>query len=825
LRWGKDAALSRFFKRFLKIKKEGAHGMLSLVEALFILACTSHRKDMEEPKQSLGLTPARLTLLALTVLAILLRPWVLESFGTSTRLCFAFLCLCIFSLTKRNLKGTLALAVSLVLLMSLVHPLRVLDPFKAAAAAEAGRGKQVFQVLESREYSHDVKLFEKKNEKWKPQAGIWSLRRKAKDGLEAGDFFAVYEGGNRLFWPGYSRRNPGDALIRGERMGQLALQDRLLLKGLPPAQAWDPLAGWRVKLERRLKSECEHSWPILTAMLLGNREHLPEQMIEDFRRSGLAHLLAVSGMHVGLLAAGCLALLSFLPLSWHLRYLLLLPALLLYAALTGGSVSVLRAAGMGSLLIFSRLFERRLLLLEVLILSALIQLWLEPNQLMKPGFQLSYLAVAALALSVEVGSKFSRRLPKWALYFWKSLQASSQITLGSAAILLFHFGQLSLTGLWVNPLAIPLAGLLLMCGALQLLAPFPGRPFGHVADALYQCLEWVAHQSAQLDVGFIEMRLAPLQAVFLALVCWLLILPLARFRFRMLLTALLLVLVLDLIPRSQNQGLARLWMLDVGQGDSVLLQSPGGQLILFDAGWCHPSGGSNRGLDVVLPALKYFPAAPLRDLVLSHPDLDHIGGSAALIETGRVQRVWLNDERRDNAPFRRFEAALEKEELCVQSMRAGCILLSEANYRIYALGPPPVGVCSAGNERSVVLLVVHGDTRFLLTGDAGFEEEAWLARRYGSLLEAHVLKLGHHGAKKASSFPFLHLVKPELALASCGRFNRYGHPSPVMADRLAKVGVPFLSTAYQGAVCFESRGRGFRVRNPDAAVPWVGPLF
>lgn len=561
----------------------------------------------------------------------------------------------------------------------------------------------------------------------------------------------------------------------------------------PPAgtrlRVTDPGGGWRDRLEAqrlrllnalqgRLRDGTGAAADWLQAMLLGQRDELGELQQERLRRTGLAHLLALSGLHVGLvmLALGRLAAL-LLP-GARLRWLVLLAALPAFAWLTGGMLSVRRAALMGVLLLAARLLGRRARGPDLLLAAMVVLLLADPGEVMHPGFQLSFCAVGAL-VSMKSPARIARagigaRSLVWLQDMWR---ASWRVSLATAPVLLLHFRELALAGPLLNLVAIPLASLLVLTGLLHLVLPLPGEPLGQLAHLLARSLDGMA---ATVPAPRLVWSPVPVQLILVSLATLLL---LVRWRGSSVPAALACCLLAgDLLPRSLPPA-PFACMLHVGQGDAILLCSPAGRRILVDCGWARPDapGGSARGL---LAALDRLAPDGLDWLVLTHPDQDHLGGAQALVERLPIGSILFNGEWKENLAQRALQASIASVGTALVEGVPGMLLQAEPGWRLRVLGPPPAaGPCEAGNERSIVLLLESRAGRLLLTGDAGFEEEAWLLG-WGERLDADWLKLGHHGSRGSSSGPFLDATSPREVWISCSRDNRYGHPHPELLHRL-----------------------------------------
>jgi len=611
-----------------------------------------------------------------------------------------------------------------------------------------------------------------------------------------------------------------------------SLQMRLQQVDLPASRPFPLTAALRRLREvcaRRLLEGSGAGGPWMVAILLGEQSLLPPKEVELWQRTGLAHLLAVSGLNTGVLALALWQGLAPLPLRRGWKDTLLALLLLLYLPLAGWQVSVKRAVGMALVLLAGRSLERPQSGLGALALTASILLWLEPAELARPGFQMSCGAVAALLMGM--GQQAGRAAPsaegRWRaglrkawLGLWQALRLSAVAQAGTAVFQLACFGSLPLSGLALNVVAVPLSSIFTVAAFLHLLLPLPGEPLGALCEALAATITWCA---AHVPVLALNWQAHPLQMALLALASVVALLPLRGLRPlpRLGLAGLVLVVAVDLLPRWQRP---RAWicLFNAGQGDALLLSSPHGRGVLVDAGWDDPRGGGQRGGRLAQACARILPQPP-QWLVLSHPDQDHLGGAEAWLRAMPACTILWNGEWKENPPQQRLRSALAEHGRTLVVARPGTLLQAEAEWRLRVLGPPPPAPGVEGNERSIVLRLESAQGAVMLTADAGHAEEKWLAA-WGPWLHSRWLKVGHHGSRGSSSPSFLDLVRPAEAWISSGAGNRYGHPHGEVLRELRARGVRVHRTDRQGWrwLPLDGGGRpGRAMPRPRLALEWA----
>jgi DNA internalization-related competence protein ComEC/Rec2 len=272
-----------------------------------------------------------------------------------------------------------------------------------------------------------------------------------------------------------------------------------------------------------------------------------------------------------------------------------------------------------------------------------------------------------------------------------------------------------------------------------------------------------------------------------------------------------LTLAADSAP-EQGGGTLTVVFLDVGQGDAALVQTPGGKNILIDAGPAGPRRGADAGKRVILPFLRARGVNRLDQIIVTHPDLDHIGGLESILKSSDLKVVELLEPGVLH-PSEAYEALLETALACPKLIyrqpRAGTALDWGEGVRAEVLHPSVLK--EDNNDSSVVVKIAYGQISFLFAGDISAEVEKEVIRRMGWRLRATILKVAHHGSKHSSSDDFLGRVRPEAAVISCGKGNLFGHPAPETLERLRKIRAKVYRTDESGNITIVSDGEGYRV--------------
>jgi competence protein ComEC len=580
-------------------------------------------------------------------------------------------------------------------------------------------------------------------------------------------------------------RNPGgfDYLARLARDG-IHVTGSARVEEVVPLDAPGP--PWHERVRRRALDAIDAALPpasaaLLGGLLLGERRGLPPEIDDGFRRAGVYHVLAVSGFNVALVASAVFVLARLIGLGNRTAAAGAVVVVLGFGAVVGPQPSVLRAVVMALLVLSAVLLDRDTEVLNSLAAAALAILAFRPYDLLDPGFQLSFAATAGIVLAPH-----PRHLVLGAL----AVSAGAQLSV--LPITLWHFHQVSLAGLIANLAVVPLAAVATVVGLVGAALAFAWEGAAQLAfDAVWPvllALRAVVALAAALPGALVYLPAPPAAAIVCyavalaaAAIAWKTRRPGPRLAYRAAVgsgAALVVAVALAVWPLARPpDGRLRVAVLDVGQGDALVVEGPDGRVVVVDAG---PGGGGrlDAGERVVAPYLWWRGHLRVAATVVTHDHADHAGGMAAVRARFHAGEVWTADTLID-AP-----RALGGAVISALPITAG---------------PRP-------NDRALVLRVDYGAASFLLASDIpGVVERALVAS--GVPLAATVLKVSHHGARDGSTPAFLDAVRPVVAAVSVGARNPYGHPDPGALARLAAAGARVMRTDRDGALLFESDGR------------------
>jgi len=593
---------------------------------------------------------------------------------------------------------------------------------------------------------------------------------------------------------------------------------------------------WREGVRTRLTALFPERAALVAALVLARKEGVDRELRDGFTRSGVAHLLAISGFHVGVIAMAVLVLLRATGLSRERAAGGCAAAVWAYVVFIGAPDAAVRAAILTMVVAAGVARGRPVHRVGALASALLLFLLVDPGAVGRPGFQLSFAGAAGLALlAAPVDRGLARRL-RWrtARALRGGVAAGVAATVATLPAVGWHFGELSTVGIPVTLAATPLVAAAIpgILASLVLdLLPGPLATFtAGGTDLVLAALVEVVEASAELSFAVVPVaRRWILAGVGGAVVAVVWITPSRTATdLRLALGAAGCVAGLLLLPVGGRLAVGssmEIAVFDVGQGDAIGIRSPAGRWILVDAGPGAPGGGAASASEAAaVRALRDRGVTRLEALLLSHPDLDHIGGVVPLVESFDPALVAGPGHVRGTEAYRSaLEAAAAADGgdgiRWLALARGQRLRLDGVHLEVlHPAGRPDAS--DEPNASSLVLLLRFGAFTALLTGDAPRAVEEDVAGLVG---DVDLLKVAHHGSRTSSSPRFLAAVTPEVALVSVGRRNRYGHPHPEVTARL-EAAARLLRTDRNGTIRVTvERDGGWRVRTERGSEGQDGP--
>ncbi len=572
----------------------------------------------------------------------------------------------------------------------------------------------------------------------------------------------------------------------------------------------------------------------LKSLVISDAGTLSPDLWEAFRKTGTAHILSISGLHVGIVALFFYKIFFFalrrserLTLAVNIRKaaiaMTVIPVVV-YGLLAGFPVPTQRAVIMVIAFVAAFVLDRGRDYFNTLALAALVILALYPYSIWDVSFQLSFAAVFFILLVAQAWKKetdkdedpvqdggFLRRVWEKRIKPLKSvLLVTLAAGIGTAPILAYHFNMVSFTGLLANLVAVPLSSaiipLLLVSVVLSPLWAGLAKALLVVSDVLFSLLVWVIKFFSALPYSSIRVAAPTILEVILY---YGLVITLVNARRRRVYAYAAAVLLLAIFADwgywgyyAGRGGPLRAAFISVGQGESELIEFPGGKTMLIDGGGMYGTD-FDVGESVVAPFLWSRRVRKIDYMVLSHPQLDHMGGLKFIAGNFNVGEFWWNGD----GDLKELGRILEKKKVKIRELSSPFVFDIEG-VTVEVLHPEK-GMRLPPNDMSLVLRLKYGDFSLLLTGDITAEAESILSKKAA---RASVLKAPHHGSRYSSTEGFLAVVRPEAVIISAGRGNQFGFPHEEALARYMTSGAKVFRTDTQGAIMLESDGKGYDVR-------------
>src|SRR6266516_328367 len=614
-------------------------------------------------------------------------------------------------------------------------------------------------------------------------------------------------GAVRLRWPDGPEAHGGSTwIVAGRWLGSA----RLGILALRRVRLLDAERRGRGALRDRLSARAAALFgaraPLVEALVTGRRAELDAAVRERYVASGLAHLLSISGFHVGFFAAWIGLLLRLLQLPRSRRLVVGTLVVFAYVWLLGFPAPATRAGAMLAVDAAARLRQRAVTPRGTIALAVLFVLALDPWAVTSVGAWLSVASISAVIWAARATVQ-RRRLTRL-------LAPSIAATLLTAPITAYAFGTVAPVGVVANLIAIPLGAIvvpgLVISLALSWVVPGLAALLAAGSGLGLALLDLTAQGAAAVPGGHVIMVAGwQAAAVWLAVAAaawWLWNSPRRRWligaRAAFLITVLVATSFRDVVSLDDCRCLA-VFFLDVGQGDAAALRTPNGRWMVIDGGPRIP--GSDAGRRVVVPFLRGHGARRLAVVVATQRVADHLGGLRGVVEAFSPELVLEPGEPLGRPLYLEFLAAVEGSGARWHPARAGDRIEVDGVV-LEVLSPDslwmtlPLDV----NEHGVVARVTFGGTRLLFQADAGLPVEGHLAGRVGRV---ELLKVGHHGSLSATSDAWLGELRPREAVISVGAHNHYGHPAPEVLGRLRRWGSEIFRTDQVGTITFTTDGQ------------------
>jgi competence protein ComEC len=597
---------------------------------------------------------------------------------------------------------------------------------------------------------------------------------------------------------------------------------------------------------------------VIEAMTIGNQNEIPADIRDTFNKTGTSHILSISGLHIGMVGAtSFLFIFLILKLSEYLmlRFNIIKPAataafivILIYTFISGMEVTVIRSTLMAFIFLIALLSGKQKDLYTTLAAAALIILIISPEALFDISFQLSFVSVLALIYIVprfrDIPSKKISSLPLWMQsiirYAYLSVIVCVAATIGTLPLIMYYFNRVSCVTIIANLITVPLLGTLTLavCMLFILFAFFSPTIAGYfikLASYLTQISINIINKLAGLPFSYITLTTPNLiEIIFFYLFIFLLIKfidqrnkqnrnngfsPILFNASKYLLIITVIFIIADIIYLTFKDKLSSkltITVIDVGQGNSTLVQFPGGKRMLIDGGGVSESS-FDVGKSVIAPFLYKKRIGDIDTIVLSHPHPDHLLGLIYIMNNFSVCQLWKSNLPINLEYFPEWEKAIKFNSININQVSNISSEIIFNGVRVNILWPPNYSLKDIHNlsydkinDSSLVLKITFGHIKFLIPGDISADIEKRLIQSKADL-KSDVLLVPHHGSNHSSSPEFIKAVASRYAIVSAGKSNTFKHPHPSLLERYKEAGVSILRTDRDGAIILTTDGNDLHI--------------
>ncbi|WP_280768526.1 DNA internalization-related competence protein ComEC/Rec2 [Salipaludibacillus daqingensis] len=568
-------------------------------------------------------------------------------------------------------------------------------------------------------------------------------------------------------------------------------------------------------IEKLLRKDDSETSALITALVFGDRSYMNEEKINQYRELGILHLLAVSGLHVGLVTFSFYFMLYRIGITREWSSFLLFCFLPVYIFIAGGAPSVLRASMMCMVFLLVVTFNWKIKAVDVVGIVGLLLLMINPFYMYHLGFQLSFLTSFSLLLST---SFLKSKSPIYTI-----VKVSALAQLVTLPFTFYHSFELSLFTLPMNVLFIPFISLWVL--PLSFITVICQSIFPIVSEGSY----WLASRSLQLMDQLLTLATnVPWSVVvfgrpsekmmllmFIAIIGSFLLFEKKRYCLGMMILSSMFFIhwVLPYVD-----GKAYVTMIDVGQGDAILIELPyrravylidTGGIVQWDKEDRDVKRSSGPGKYAVEPFLKGKGIAKVDYLFLTHGHVDHIGEACYISSAVKVKQVLYPKGNNLDNEAKTVLTCLKENDVPISFVKKGQRWNID-NQSFFILGPDDLNVELSENDRSIVLFAVLNDVSLLFTGDIEETSEQQLLKNYPDL-SFDILKVAHHGSQSSTTDAFVEQFAPNIGLISAGENNRFGHPHLEVTERLEQQGVDIYRTDKHGAITLALKNGEYKI--------------
>ncbi|MBI5207367.1 MAG: DNA internalization-related competence protein ComEC/Rec2 [Candidatus Firestonebacteria bacterium] len=547
---------------------------------------------------------------------------------------------------------------------------------------------------------------------------------------------------------------------------------------------------------------------IFLGIMLGEKEELSSDIFELLQKGGIAHIISVSGLHIGILSFILYLLFSPLPVSPGFKSILNIVLIISYTILTGASDLSIRAAGLVSIFHITGLFKRNTEIVNYLWLALLITLLISPLSLFSAGLILSYAVTFCLICFTPIFENYFSKLPHT---IRMPLSGSLAAQIGALPLTVYYFYTFSIGALFINLIILPLVGIIMPLGFAFIVSTFI---FPQAASILAEVICFLINLTVKITSFFISIPgsyfFIPTPPVIIIISYFIFILCFlykSSFMKKFGLFQILLVLNFYIWKSvlTYNGWLMKINFIDVGQGDAIFTVLPGNKNILVDTG---PISGGNE----VENYLRNNGVWKIDTLIITHADLDHAGGLIRIIKHFSIDNIYFNLSyaKTLNDTEKGLKISLASKYNDIKSAYRGDKIPLSPYVSCLVINPPKDSNFTFSNDNSLSQQIWYKNFSLIFTGDMGYRPEKQILNSC-IIKPATVLKVSHHGSKSSTSRAFLLAIQPDVAVISAGINNKFGHPNTDTLEKLKQLRSKIYRTDQNGMISIITDGIYYKV--------------
>ncbi|MBZ2175752.1 DNA internalization-related competence protein ComEC/Rec2 [Schnuerera sp. xch1] len=561
----------------------------------------------------------------------------------------------------------------------------------------------------------------------------------------------------------------------------------------------------------------EGNSPIMKSIILGEDSYLDEERIQQFRDLGLAHILAVSGLHIGILTALLVGMFAYIGIDRRINIILTIIILWIYAYIIGYPVSVLRSNIMFTVLLLSQLWAKPYDSINVLFFALLLLIIINPYWIFSVGFQLSFVATFSI---IYFTPKFNKILYLKDSSIVRTLVSIISVQIGLLPVLAYYFNHIPLISIVSNLILVPLFSICLVLSIFLIFFSFISE---YISDAIGITINFLLNiQLMAIEIlnYFPVLNIKVASPSFLTIGMYYILIftllgiiqikELNRVITKVMVTYLLLLILINSISINLNETLS-IDFIDVGQGDSILLRTKEENYLIDTGG--NAFGDFDIGENILLPYLEKEGVFKLDGIFITHFHEDHCKSLPYLMDNMKIENIYFGYTEDNNASYKDIKNRAEHKDIPIFILKKGDRLNLDNN-EVTVIGPNYELLKNSNNNEndlSLVLLLTHFDTTILFTGDIEKKGEENVVNTMHRNID--FLKVPHHGSNTSSGADLLNVLKPNIGIISVGRNNVFGHPNSEVIDTYNSNNIELYRTDKHGLINLTLDKNDFKI-NP-----------